>query len=359
MLKGRTHTTLLNVAVSAFCAALLFGCAPTLEERFAAQTDAELFQQGKALYDQEEYQEALAYFLYLKEHFIRSQYAGPARFYAGNCYFAEEEYEDAASEYESFLLFFSDDPLSAEARFKLGVSYVEQSKGPERDQTMLHAAFEAFQTLQDDLPADNPYAQQASERIQATRQELARHEFSVGRFYRKDRKFAASNRRLRYLIEEYPESELVPDAWYMQGLNFRDTEQFEEAAAAFSRVIEMVPDSPLAEQARQAIDAPDLSDARPPTLPDTAAASSDARHDSGISGSILTVRDTTVTTDLINADGITEGMHLDVYRADSRIGRIRIATIHEGFSTAIIVSQTPEQPIQPDDRVCCPEEDSK
>ena len=47
----------------------------------------------------------------------RSPHAGPARFYAGGSYFAREEYEDAAGEYESFLLFFSEDPLAAEARF--------------------------------------------------------------------------------------------------------------------------------------------------------------------------------------------------------------------------------------------------
>ncbi len=241
--------------ITLICLALLWGCAPTLDTRFAEHTDADLFTQGKNLYTQEDYKGALDYFLYIKEHFIRSPHAGPARFYAGGSYFAREEYEDAAGEYESFLLFFSEDPLAAEARFNLGVSYLEQSKGPDRDQEMLHKALEEFQTIRDTVPADNPHAQKAAEQIHATRLEFARHEYGVGEFYRKEREYAASNRRLQYLIEEYPESEFLADAWYLQGLNYVDLDQPDDAASAFLHVIEIDPDHPLAADAQKQLEA--------------------------------------------------------------------------------------------------------
>ena len=241
--------------ISFTCLALLCGCAPTLEKRFATHTDADLFTQGQELYAQGDYKEALDYFLYIKEHFIRSPHAGPARFYAGGSYFAQEEYEDAAGEYESFLLFFSEDPLAAEARFNLGSAYFEQSKGPDRDQEMLHKALEEFQTIRDTAPAENPYAQKAAEQIRAMRLELARHEYGVGEFYRKEREYAASNRRLQYLIEEYQESEILADAWYLQGLNYVDLDQPDDAASAFLRVIEIDPNHLLAADARKQLEA--------------------------------------------------------------------------------------------------------
>ena len=335
---------------------ILAGCAPTLEERFAAYTDTELFTQGKALYDQEDYKEALDYFLYAKEHFIRSPYAGPARFYAGGSYFAQGKYEDAADEYESFLLFFAKDPLAAEARFNLGMSYFEQSKGPERDQEMLHKALKEFQTLRDAVPDDNPYASKADEQIHLTRLELARHEYRVGNFYRKERKYEASNRRLRYLVDEYPESEFLPDAWYLQGLNYRDLDQPEEAASAFVEVLNAASDHPLAAESQKQLDAlgvPVSQHSAPPSTPES---STPAVPASQIEGSILTVRNTTVTTDLLSADGVSEGMRLRVYHNDTLVGAILITILHEGFSTAEIVAVTPGMQIQEDDRVCCPDQ---
>ncbi len=342
--------------ISLTCLALLWGCAPTLDERFAVQTDTELFTEGKNLYAQGNYKGALDYFLYIKEHLIRSPHVGPARFYAGGSYFAQEEYEDAAGEYESFLLFFSEDPLAAEARFNLGIAYFEQSKGPERDQKMLHKALKEFQTIRDTTPADNPYAQKAAGQVHTTRIEVARHEYGVGHFYRKEREYAASNRRLHYLIEEYPESELLADAWYLQGLNYVDLEQPDDAASAFLQMLEIDPNHQLAADARKQLEAlgrPSSQKTIEPTLPTSTVSPTDGTQ-GAIGGAVLTLRDTTVTTDLLGADGISEGMQLQVYRENTRVGIIRITTLHEGFSTAEIISLTPGMLIQEDDLVCCP-----
>jgi outer membrane protein assembly factor BamD len=338
--------------ISVTCLGMIVGCAPSLDERFAAQTDTDLFEQGKALYDQGKYKQALDYFLYVKEHFIRSQYAGPARFYAGGSHFARKDYEDAAIEYESFLLFFSNDPLAAEARFNLGVSYLEQAKGPERDQEMLQKALEEFQTLDDSLSGQDAYASKTAEYITKTRIELARHEYGVGVFYRKEKQYEASNRRLSYLIQEYPESDMLAEAWYTQGLNYVDLQQPEDAKAAFLQVIEAFPDHPLALEAQQQLEELGVSAAAPLPLstdpPETV-------PESTIEGTILTVRDTTVTTDLLAADGIREGMQLRVYRQNTLVGTIRITALYDGFSSAEIESLTPGMTIQEDDRVCCPE----
>jgi outer membrane protein assembly factor BamD len=338
--------------ISVMCLGIALGCAPTLEERFAAQTDTDLFEQGKALYDQGNYKQALDYFLYVKEHFIRSQYAGPARFYAGGSYFVRKDYEDAALEYESFLLFFSNDPLAAEARFNLGVSYFEQAKGPERDQEMLQKALEKFQTLYDSASEQDIYASKATDYIKKTRIELARHEYGVGVFYRKEKQYGASNRRLTYLIQEYPESDMLADAWYTQGLNYVDLQQSEDAQEAFLQVIEAFPAHPFASEAQQQLEK--LGVPAPSPIP-SSVEPLETVPESAIEGTILTVRDTTITTDLLADDGINEGMQLRVYRQNTLVGTIRITALYDGFSSAEIESLTPGMAIQADDRVCCPQ----
>lgn len=343
--------------ISVACLGMVLGCAPTLEERFATQTDTDLFEQGKALYDQGKYKQALEYFLYVKEHFIRSQYAGPARFYAGSSYFARKDYEDAATEYESFLLFFSKDRLAAEARFNLGMSYFEQAKGPERDQEMLQKALDVFQTLRDSISEHDVYAPKATEYVTKTRIELARHEYSVGIFYRKEKQYEASNRRLSYLTQEYPESDMLAEAWYTQGLNFVDLQQSENAQAALSQVIEAFPAHPLASEARKQLEelgAPIPQSSTTSPMP-AADFPQETVPESALEGTILTLRDTTVTTDLLAEDGIREGMQLRVYRQNTLVGTIRITALYDGFSSGEIESVTPGMTIQEDDRVCCPD----
>lgn len=341
--------------IGIFCIGMLMGCSTALEKAAETQNDAELFEAGKALYDQGTYKQALDYFLYVKEHFIRSAYAGAARFYAGNSYFAREDYEEAAIEYESFLLFFPEDPLAPEAQFKLGASYFEQSKGPERDQSMLHSALEAFQKVQTLYPdAPQTYIQQADEYLYKTRSELARHEYMIGLFYRKERDYKASNLRFAYLIMEYPESDVVGDALYNQGRNYLDLEQPEQAAASFSQFIQNYPEHPSAPDARLRLknlggsaiqNSSTITESTPPTSFSTS---------SPLNGSILTLRDSTVTTDLLRDDGLQEAMRLKVYRGETEIGIIRITAIYDGFSIGEIESLLPGMMVQEDDRVCCP-----
>jgi len=96
---------------------------------------------------------------------------------------------------------------------------------------------------------------------------------------------------------------------------------------------------------------PQRADIPAPSAP---AAPSETVPESTIEGSILTLRDTMVTTDLLNDNGIHEGMILEVYHQNTHVGTIRITAIYGGFSTAEIESVVPGHTIQEDDRVCCP-----
>jgi outer membrane protein assembly factor BamD len=331
-----------------------------------SQTDTELFEQGKFYYEAGKYKEALQYFLYVKEYFIRSQYAGISRFYAGECYFAQEDYEDAASEYQIFLAFFPNDSYAPEAQYKLGVSYWEQSRGPDRDQTMIYNALTELQKVRENYPDAEKYVEKAEEQIRETKHGLALHELLVARFYRKEKYYISSNLRLDYLLQEYPESDLTGNALFHKGLNYLDLDQPEDAKASFLSLIQKYPENKYVPAAQKKLANLEVSDIPQPTRPSTSETvsgipgspknSSESFESplSTIEGYVVTIRDNTISTNLIRDDGIREGMMLEIYRDNQRIGTILITEIHDGFSIGEIESTVSGMAIQEDDKVCCP-----
>jgi len=232
------------------CVSMVIGCSGA-KDLLQGQTDTALFDQGKQYYEQGEYKKALEYFLYLKEHFVRSSYRSTARFYAGECYFAEEEYEDAAIEYQSFLAFFPNDPDAPAAQYKLGVSYFKQDRGPDRDQTIIHNALTELQKVRTSYPDATEYIQKAAENIREVRQELARTEFLIGMFYRQEKHYKSSNLRFGYLLKEYADSPLSGDAVFYQGLNYLDLKQSEDAKASFLQLLKQYPENQHIATARE------------------------------------------------------------------------------------------------------------
>ncbi|MBD3308296.1 outer membrane protein assembly factor BamD [candidate division KSB3 bacterium] len=364
LMQQHTHRLLTSGALLLIALALLGGCGSSTN-LMETQTDTELFEQGKALYEQGDYDTALEYFLYVKDHFLRSPYAGVTRFYAGECYFGLEQYEDAVIEYKSFLSFFPNDPNAPAAQYKLGVSYLKQALGPDRDQSTIQKALTELQNVRTLYPESTEYIQKAAEKLRETRHELALHEFLVAEFYRNEKLYASSNHRLTYLMNEYPDTSFMGDALFMMGRNYLDLDQPDQAAEAFTALIQQYPDDEHVSTAQQQladlgvseIPQPDAqaSTSSPPVVPPAATASEPPSPPASPQGYVVLKRDNRIFTDLIREDGIREGMLLEVYRQDELIGTIRIIEIQEGFSIAEVESLRSERTIQEEDRVCCPQ----
>lgn len=346
---------------------MLAGCGGSVD-LLEGQSDTEIFEQGKRYYEQGDYKQALQHFLYVKDHFLRSEYAGLTRFYAGESYFALKKYEDAAIEYKSFLSFFPNDPRAPIAQYKLGVSHFQQSLGPERDQTMVKNALSTLQDVQRKYPDNQEYVQKAQEQIRKIEQKLALHEYLVAEFYRNEDQYISSNHRLSYLLEHYPDSPVISDALYLQGRNYLDLDQPEKAREPFLQLVQQYPNHEQASEARkqlaklgitdipQAItQTPALQRVETPDL-ETPSSENQPAQPASSQGYIVLIRDNRVFTDLIRSDGLREGMILDVYRDNQMIGKIRIVEIHEGFSIAEIDSLESGMMIQEEDSVVVPKQ---
>jgi len=328
-------------------------------------TEEELLEQANAYYAQGEYEKALGHFLYIKDHFPRGTSAGITRFYAGECYFVLEQYEEAAAEYTSFRDFFPKDPLAAEAQYKLGLSRFKDALGPERDQTDLNEALVELQIVIDKYPENLEMVEKAKAAILDVQDKLAEHEYLVARFYKIEARYDASNARLRYLIEHYPQADILPEALLMSGENYLKLKSQELAKEAFWRVVREYSSSNATEAARKYLEKLGVTNipasvAEPTPSETVEPAESKPVSDENVvnppaggfrEGYVVLVRDQKISINLIRADGIQKGMMLDVYRGEELIGSIRLSDVQDGFSVGEIETLAPGATIMEDDRV--------
>lgn len=339
-------TALRNILLSLLLCGggMLSGCQPGIKIS-ESQTDQELFEQGKKYYEAGKYQDSLEYFLYIQEHFLRSSYAGIARFYAGEAYLSVEKYTDAASEYQSFLSFFPDDSLAPAAQYQLGMSYLQQASGPEQDQVNSQKALAEFQKIQKRYPQNTAYIEKSGKQIHLVKNDLALHELVVGKFYRKQKQYRASNRRFVYLIEMYPESNVIGEAVFYRGLNYLDLDQPEDAKFQFINLATQYPDNQYVALAQEKLAELGGKDVASPPFQQVNS------HQNAVEGYVVLTQDDKIFTNLILKHGIQQGGLLNVYRENIFVGAIRIVEIQAGYSIATIESLAPGLTIQEKDRV--------
>ena len=190
-------------------ALMLAGCGlfgPKLEE-----SAENLATSGMELYDREKYRDALESFQRLKDWYPFSKYAALAELKIADSHYHLEEYEEAVFAYEEFENLHPQNEAVPYVIYQIGRSYFDQLESIDRDQTATHKAIEQFQRLLQQYP-DNSYAEKAREHLQASRENLAGHEFYIGRFYYKTGHYDGALRRLERVTTEYADTSWADEA---------------------------------------------------------------------------------------------------------------------------------------------------
>lgn len=110
---------------------------------------------------------------------------------------------EARSLYTDFVTLFGDHPRAPYAQLQAGMCSYGQSLGPARDQGQTHLAIDEFRQVGARFP-DSPYAEIARQQVELAQGNVAEHDFIVGRFYVKRRKYTAGAERFRDLLTAYP-----------------------------------------------------------------------------------------------------------------------------------------------------------
>jgi outer membrane protein assembly factor BamD len=169
-----------------------------------------------------------------------------ATFYKGD----DISYIDARAKYLDFVVLDGGHPLAPYAQFQAGICSLQQVSAPTQDQTQTYTALEEFREVMRRWPGTS-YAQAAEGVIAEAETYLARHEYSVGRFYYKKKKFKAAARRFRGILDHYPSYSDKDRVYLRLGESLVRSGSDVEGSSYLNRVIEDYPGSSSASDAKK------------------------------------------------------------------------------------------------------------
>ena len=203
--------------------------------------------QGKALLAQGKYARARPYFTHAFEVEPNSAIGREGLLLAADTYYQEggtTNYVQAEAKYRDFLNRFPTSEQAPYVQFQIANSLAKRMEKPDRDQTVTRKALEAYRELMRLYPTSE-YAAQAQEQIALVDNNLAEHEFTVGRFYLRYGIGAGAVQRFEVLLNEYPQYPDRDKVIYHLGLAYQLMGKAEDAEKTFERLRAEHPQSPF------------------------------------------------------------------------------------------------------------------
>ena len=180
----------------------LSGCAWWKHAETAKATPEELYQKGQTYYRKGDYEKAVEFFQRAKEEYPLSQVAILAEIGIADSYFNKEEYAEAEVAYNDFVNLHPTNENLPYAIYQLGMCHYKQMATIDRDQTETLKARKEFERLISRFP-DSKFSFLAEKNLMDCRKRLGEHEFYVGYFYFKAKRYKAALRRFETIAQDY------------------------------------------------------------------------------------------------------------------------------------------------------------
>ncbi len=149
-------------------------------------------------------------------------------------YASSPSYPEALVEYKSYLNYFPRSERRDYVLFQIGLCHFASIENAERDQAETRKAMEAFQDLLREAPG-SVYAVDAKAKVTQCWRRLAESELMVGIFYVNNANFGPAERRLKGLLETYPEYVDRERAYFFLAEALRRKGLERDQAAAFRK----------------------------------------------------------------------------------------------------------------------------
>ncbi|OPY04512.1 MAG: Outer membrane protein assembly factor BamD precursor [Syntrophaceae bacterium PtaB.Bin038] len=206
---GRTMTNrsmLLAAAVLLILVAAMSGCAwwDSIwgKEPRVRPTPEGLYQRGFEHYKKGDFKKAIEVFTRVRDEYPLHPVALMAELGIADSYFENEQYVDAEVAYGSFVELHPANPNVPYAMYQLGMCHYHQMQTIDRDQTEAQKARKEFERLIARFP-QSKFAIMAEKNLREVKQRLAEHEFYVGEFYYRTKKYEAALKRFETIQREY------------------------------------------------------------------------------------------------------------------------------------------------------------
>ena len=167
------------------------------------------------------YDKAIEYYEKLESRYPFGKYAHQAQLDVAYAYYRAEEPESALAAADRFIKFHPGHPAVAYAYYLKGLTNFNRSLGllsrfiptdnSQRDPGAALDSYKDFEHVVKEFP-DSDYAEDARKRMLYLRNNLARYEVHVARYYIKRGAFVAAAQRASYVIENYQRTPAVKGA---------------------------------------------------------------------------------------------------------------------------------------------------
>lgn len=232
-----SRTALMTTALLAALLGGGFGCrAPKKDPRETLLTAPKLMAQAEAFLQKNKWEDARRVLRQIEEYLPSTPEYPAAKLMLADSFFFQSSttYPEAIVEYQSFLNYFPRHERRDYALYRLALCHYAAIESAERDQTETRKALEAFQNLLREAPG-SPYVVDARAKVTQCWRRLAEHELVVGIHYVNVYHFAGAERRLKDLMETYPDHVDRERAYYFLGEALRRKQLTMESAEQFQK----------------------------------------------------------------------------------------------------------------------------
>jgi outer membrane protein assembly factor BamD len=197
---------------------LLSACA--VEQSKEELSAEDLYLQGYEAFQSTDYEKAVDYFDEIEKQYPYSVWSEKAQIMVAYSYYKQNEYEDAVMVLDRFIQLHPGNKNTPYAYYLKGLCYFEQMSDAGREQSMTENAQKTFNEMIARYP-DSVYAKDALTKMDEMTNHLAAQEMVVGRYYLKQEDLIPAINRFKNVIENYPTSNQVPEAYYRLVVGYR------------------------------------------------------------------------------------------------------------------------------------------
>ncbi|KPK97378.1 MAG: hypothetical protein AMJ95_09265 [Omnitrophica WOR_2 bacterium SM23_72] len=200
------------------------------------------------------YEAAIMSFQAMKRNFPQSKLLDDATYALGLAYFQRQDYESSRAIFESFEQEFKDSPLKPQALYLLGTSFYnlgQFAKAIEVFKDVIRLYSQDTELIQKaEYEIADCFDQMGQEKEAVNRFNALRSKYPdssltpevmwwLGEYYYKHNDLELARRYFSALINDFPKSPLVQDAYYAIGTSLEEESRHPEAIENFRKVIEL------------------------------------------------------------------------------------------------------------------------
>lgn len=222
-----------------FLIVIIPGCSQVAVRDGMGDTDA--FDMSLALIEEGEYRDAIKVLKEFINRYPSSPLLENAYFEIGRAYYLDKQNIEAEVALDDFMRLYPGSDQIPGALFLKGNTIERGLEKPGRDQSNTVNAIEIYTQIVEKYP-ETREGKDAQKRIKKLRENLAKHEFAIARFYFKTKLYFSAETRLKIAFQKYSSTETAPQIVNLLARTYLKEEKIEEARKLSEFMVKYYPD---------------------------------------------------------------------------------------------------------------------